>query len=141
MINYAKYLERKGLLEPPHYFNLILGNIACAQADLLHIGVMIRDLPQNSFWSLGGVGDCQLMMNSIAVASDVGVRVGLEDNIWYNAERTRLSRNVDLIRRIHRLAEANERKVMTPGKLRELLNLEPGGGRYGRIYKDTHNPA
>ncbi len=141
MINYAKFLEGKGLLEPPHYFNLILGNIACAQADLLHIGVMIRDLPQNSFWSLGGVGDCQLMMNSIAVASDGGVRVGLEDNIWYNPERTRLSRNVDLIRRIHRLAEANERKVMTPGKLRELLNLEPGSGRYGRIYKDTHNSA
>ena len=141
MINYAKYLERKGLLEPPHYFNLILGNIACAQADLLHVGVMIRDLPQNSFWSLGGVGDCQLMMNSIAVAFGGGVRVGLEDNIWYNPERTRLSRNVDLIRRIHRLAKANERKVMTPGELRELLNLEPGGGRYGRIYKDTHNPA
>ena len=141
MINYAKYLERKGLLEPPHYFNLILGNIACAQADLLHVGVMIRDLPQNSFWSLGGVGDCQLMMNSIAVAFGGGVRVGLEDNIWYNPERTRLSRNVDLIRRIHRLAKANERKVITPGELRELLNLEPGGGRYGRVYKDTHNPA
>jgi 3-keto-5-aminohexanoate cleavage enzyme len=141
MINYAKYLERKGLLEPPHYFNLILGNIACAQADLLHVGVMIRDLPQDSFWSLGGVGDCQLMMNSIAVAYGGGVRVGLEDNIWYDPERTRLSRNVDLIRRIHSLAKANGRKVMTPGALRELLNLEPGGGRYGRIYKDTHNPA
>src|SRR4030067_209021 len=61
MINYAKYLERTGLLEPPHYFNLILGNIACAQADLLHAGLMIRDLPPNSFWSLGGVGDYQLM--------------------------------------------------------------------------------
>lgn len=28
MIDYARYLERKGLLEPPHYFNLLLGNIA-----------------------------------------------------------------------------------------------------------------
>jgi len=34
------------ILEPPHYFNLLLGNIACAQADLLHTGVMIRDLPE-----------------------------------------------------------------------------------------------
>ncbi len=32
MINYGKYLEKKGILEPPHYFNLLLGNIACAQA-------------------------------------------------------------------------------------------------------------
>ncbi len=48
MINYAKYLEGKGLLEPLHYFNLLLGNIACAQADSSHAGIMIRDLPENS---------------------------------------------------------------------------------------------
>ena len=30
MINYAKYLIRKGWVQPPYYFNLILGNIACA---------------------------------------------------------------------------------------------------------------
>lgn len=140
MINYAKYLESKGLLEPPHYFNLILGNIACAQADLLHASVMIRDLPPNSLWSLGGVGDYQLMMNSIAVAAGGGVRVGLEDDIWYDPSRTRLARNVDLVSRIHRLAEANEREIMTPGELRELLNLEAGNGRYGRIYDKADTP-
>lgn len=134
MINYAKYLERKGLIEPPHYFNLILGNIACAQADLLHVSVMLRDLPPNSLWSLGGVGDYQLMMNSIAIAIGSGVRVGLEDNIWYDPARTKLARNSELIRRIHRLAEANERKIMKPAELRRLLNLEDGHGRYGRVY-------
>ena len=136
MINYAKYLERKGLLEPPHYFNLLLGNIACAQADLLHAGLMVRDLPPHSYWSMAGVGDAQLMMNAIAIASGGGVRVGLEDNIWYDSSRTKLARNADLIRRIHRLAEASEREVMTPGELRTLLHLENGDGRYGRIYKE-----
>ena len=136
MINYAKYLERTGLLEPPHYFNLLLGNIACAQADLLHAGVMIRDLPPNSVWSLAGIGDSQLMMNSIAIAAGGGVRVGIEDNIWYDPGRTKLARNADLIRRIHGLAEANEREVMAPGELRKLLNLEDGNSRYGRIYKE-----
>lgn len=135
MINYAKYLESKGLLEAPHYFNLIIGNIACAQADMLHVGVMVRDLPLNSLWSLGGVGDCQLMVNSIAVAIGGGVRVGLEDNIWYATNRTKLAKNADLIHRIHRLAEANERKVMTARDLRNLLNLEAGNGQYGRVKK------
>lgn len=132
MINYAKYLERKGMLEPPHYFNLLLGNIACAQADLLHVGIMIRDLPENSFWTLAGIGNYQLMMNSVAIVSGGGVRVGLEDNIWFDKARTRLATNSDLLRRIHKLAEASERKVMSPGKLRELLNLQPGNGKYGR---------
>jgi len=133
MINYARYLELKGLLEPPHYFNLLLGNIACAQADLLHTGIMIRDLPPNSLWSLAGIGDDQLMMNSIAIGAGGGVRVGLEDNIWYDPGRTRLARNADLVHRIHRLAESNERKIMTPSELRKLLKLEDGNGRYGRI--------
>jgi 3-keto-5-aminohexanoate cleavage enzyme len=72
----------------------------------------------------------------MAVAIGGGVRLGLEDNIWYDPARTRLARNADLIRRIHRLAEANERKIMAPAELRALLNLEPGDGRFGRIYQD-----
>jgi len=106
---------------------------------LLHAGMMIRDLPPNSYWSLAGIGDAQLMMNSIAIAASGGVRVGLEDNIWYDSDRTKLARNADLVRRIHRLAEDNERKVMTPCELRKLLNLKDGNGRYGRIYKGPHN--
>lgn len=137
MINYAKYLEKKGLLEPPHYFNLFLGNVACAQADLLHAGMMVRDLPPNSYWSMAGIGDFQLMMNSIAIAAGGGVRVGLEDNIWYDSGRTKLARNTDLIRRIHRLAEDNERRIMTPRELRKLLNLEAGNGRYGRVFRGS----
>ncbi len=132
MINYAKYLEKKGTLEPPHYFNLILGNIACAQADLLHAGIMIRDLPADSFWSLGGIGNSQLIMNSIAIAAGGGVRVGLEDNYWYNPERTKLASNSDLLKRIHTLAQANERNVMKPSTLRKLLKLRKGHGDYGR---------
>jgi uncharacterized protein (DUF849 family) len=132
MINYAKYLESKGLLQPPHYFNLLLGNIACAQADLLHAGVMIRDLPPQSYWSLAGIGDAQLPMNAVAIAMGGGVRVGLEDQIWYDKGRTRLARNTDLLKRIHALADANERTLMTPSELRQRLNLQAGNGDYGR---------
>jgi uncharacterized protein (DUF849 family) len=134
MINYAKYLQKKKLLEPPHYFNLLLGNIACAQADLMIAGLMVRDLPPSSYWSFAGIGNAQLMMNSLAIAAGGGVRVGLEDNIWLDKERTRLATNSDLLRRVHRLAESNDRKIMAPGELRKLLKLEPGSGAYGREF-------
>jgi len=134
MINYAKYLQRKGLLTPPHYFNLIVGNIACAQADLLHIGVMVNDLPPQSLWSLGGVGDAQFPVTTLAVIFGGGVRVGLEDNVWFDAARTRLASNADLLRRTHEVAAMAGRKVMAPAKLRELLQLEKGFGQYGRAH-------
>jgi uncharacterized protein (DUF849 family) len=139
MINNAKYLKRKGLLEPPHYFNLLLGNIACAQADLLHVGVMLKDLPAQSYWSLGGIGDAQLMINSIAIAYGGGVRVGLEDNIWYDKRRNKLVRNAELLQRIHTLAEINGREIMSPCEFRRSLNLEDGNGRYGRVYKQSED--
>lgn len=135
MINYAKYLEKLELIEPPHYFNLLVGNIACAQANLLHVGVMINDFPPQSYWSLAGIGNVQLMINSIAIACGGGVRVGLEDNIWLDSKRTKLACNLDLIKRIHRIAQANEKLIMPPAELRRLLALEDGTIGYGRVYK------
>jgi len=127
MVNFAKYLNRKGIIQPPHYFNLLLGNIACAQADLLHAGIMVRDLPENSHWCMAGIGDSQLSMNAIAIATGGGVRVGLEDNIWYDLERTKLATNADLVKRIHYFANANEREFMTPSECRKKLGLRAGG--------------
>ncbi len=132
MINYAKYLIKKNLLSPPYYFNLLLGNIACAHADILYAGLMIKDLPENSYWSLAGIGEDQLKMNSVSIAIGGGVRIGLEDNIWFDAERTILARNIDLLKRIHELAQANGRKVMKAEEFRQKLHLEPGFGKYGR---------
>jgi len=132
MINYAHYLAKKSLIAPPYYFNLLLGNIACAQADLLHAGLMIRDLPERSFWSLAGIGDSQLPMNSVAIAMGGGVRVGLEDTIYFDARRTRLARNKDLLKRVHALAAEHVRPVMTSRELRQLLHLKAGNGQYGR---------
>jgi len=134
MINYAKYLTKKTLIEPPYYFNLLFGNVACSQANLLHSGVMINDLPEASLWSLAGIGNEQLKMNSLSIAFGGGVRVGLEDNIWYDTARTKLATNSELLERVHFIAEANERQVMPPKVFREKMKLAPGNGEYGRKF-------
>jgi uncharacterized protein (DUF849 family) len=124
MINYAKYLIRKNLIMPPYYFNLILGNIACAQANLLSLGLMIKELPQDAVWSAGGVGNFQLPTNAMALIAGGGVRVGLEDNIWFDEERTRLASNRDLVERILLIAKAMGRRPYTQAEARNLLGLE-----------------
>jgi 3-keto-5-aminohexanoate cleavage enzyme len=123
MINYAKYLIRKGLLVPPYYFNLILGNIACAQADMLHLGLMVKDLPKESIWSVGGVGDSQLQMNALSIVAGGGVRIGLEDNIWYDSDRTILATNRDLVERIILIARTLGCRPYTPSEARAVLGL------------------
>ena len=132
MINYAKYLEKKGLIQAPFYFNLLLGNISCAQANLLHAGMMLNDLPKDALWSLAGIGNAQLKMNSISLAIGGGVRVGIEDNIWFDNARTKLASNSDLLKRVHTIANANGRALMTPREFRIKMNLKSGNGSYGR---------
>jgi uncharacterized protein (DUF849 family) len=123
MINYANYLIRKGLLTTPYYFNLILGNIACAQANMLNLGLMIKELPQGAIWSVGGIGKYQLPMNVMAIIAGGGVRVGLEDNIWWDEDRTYLATNCELIERVLRIAEEIGRKPYSQAEARSLLGV------------------
>jgi uncharacterized protein (DUF849 family) len=129
----------KDLLRPPYYLNILLGNIAFAQADIIFTGIMIRDLPEDSVLSLAGIGDHQLKMNSFAITIGGGVRVGLEDNIWYNGSRAVLARNIDLVERIHILAKATNRGIMRSEEFRQRLKPEPGNGKYGRKFDLTNS--
>jgi len=124
MINYAKYLYKKNLIKPPFYFNLILGNIACAQANILNLGLMIHELPDDSIWSVGGVSDAQLKMNMNGIINGGGVRVGLEDNIYLTAKRDRLATNQDLVKRIYDIANALEIPIATPKDTRAILGIK-----------------
>jgi uncharacterized protein (DUF849 family) len=139
MINYAKYLIKKGLLTPPYYFTLLLGNIACAQANLMHLGYMINELPDDSFYSVAGIGNAQLPMNAVSIAYGGGVRIGLEDNIWFDDERTILATNPDLVKRIVSIAKAMGRVVMDPRTFRNLLSISsaPRNKRAPGIKKTT----
>jgi uncharacterized protein (DUF849 family) len=92
---------------------------------------MIRDLPERSWWSLAGIGDSQLSMHAVAIAMGGGVRVGIEDNIYFDRHRTTLARNIDLLKRVQKIAWANGRTVMSSHELRKRLKLKPGGGTYG----------
>jgi len=124
MINYAKYLITKKLIKPPFYFNLLLGNIACAQADMKHLGLMVSELPENSIWATAGIGNSQLKMNVLSIVSEGGVRIGLEDNIWFDEERTALATNYSLIKRIVEIANVIGYRPYTIQEARNLLELD-----------------
>lgn len=123
MVNFAKILIDKGLIAPPFYFNILLGNPGTAQATLLHLAAIVGDLPPQSIWSLAGIGRFQTRANALGVVMGDGVRVGLEDNLWLDAGRTRLATNEELVRRVVRQAAALERPVATPHGVRAMLGL------------------
>jgi len=130
MINYSKYLIEKKILKAPYYYNILCGNIASSQADISYLGLMIKDLPEKSLWALAGLGKEQLKMNTVAIAIGGGVRVGIEDNIWYNSKQKTLATNIELVARIHRIANEFEREIMSPKEF----------GNMGFYNKKNNNP-
>jgi 3-keto-5-aminohexanoate cleavage enzyme len=120
MINYGQYLIQKGVITGPFYWNLLFGNIAGFQANLLHISTAIQQLPGDHVVALGGLGDYQLSVNAIAVACGYGVRTGIEDNIWWDRKRTRLCTNIELLNRIHDLIEFHQNELYLSTELGNL---------------------
>jgi uncharacterized protein (DUF849 family) len=123
MINFAHYLIKKELLRPPFYFNLLFGNLFSAQPNLPSVGSMIHALPEEATWALAGLGNCQLAINTTAIAHGGHVRVGLEDNIYFDEQRKTLSTNEMQLRRVLDIASAFGRSIATPSEAREIIGM------------------
>ena len=122
MVNFAHVLKKEGLLPGPVVANLFFGNVAGMQATLPEVGLAVERLPDGATWSGAGLGDFQLTAQSLAVAAGGGVRVGLEDGIWFDRARTRLATNPMLVERVHRLLDVHDRVAMKPDELRARLH-------------------
>jgi uncharacterized protein (DUF849 family) len=124
-VNYAAYLIRKGVLRPPHYFNLVMGSLGTAPLDLTGMGYMVSLLPPGSTWAAAGIGRFQLDANLMAIAAGGHVRVGLEDNPYYDRGRLELADNARQVRRIVRIAREVGREPATPRQARQIIGLPP----------------
>ena len=69
----------------------------------------------------GGIGDSQLGMNTMSLVAGGGIRVGLEDNIWFDKDRTKLATNRELVERILVIAKAMGKTPYTHKEAREIL--------------------
>lgn len=123
MVNYAHFLAHKGLIKPPFYFNLILGNVATAQARPAQLGLMMSELPTGSIWAGGGVGAAQLTMNAMGMLFGHGARVGLEDYLWLDSERQHLATNSEMVKRCTDLAATFGKHAALPQEVRTALGL------------------
>ena len=121
MINYGNYLIKKYQLTAPIYWNLIVGNIFGAQPQFSQLGAMLEQIPTTHYVSLGGVGEYQLETNALAIAKGLGVRVGLEDNLWFDLQRSQAASNQSLLQRVHALMQLQQKELM-PSRDLNLYN-------------------
>lgn len=122
MVANALWLEKKGLLTPPLHFDLVLGVPGGLPASVKNLLFVVESLPEESTWSVAGIGSQQLTMAVSAIILGGHTRVGLEDNIYI--KKGELSKgNVPLVERVVRLADELGREVASPEQARDILGL------------------
>ncbi|MBF0624071.1 MAG: 3-keto-5-aminohexanoate cleavage protein [Magnetococcales bacterium] len=128
MVNMAHYLIRRGLLTPPYYFNLLLGNITTAQARPDHLAALVNALPEPAVWCVSGLGRTRRAGHALGLTWGHGVRVGLEDDLWLDDARQRPATNRDLVAGVVEQGAALGRTPATPAQVRSWLRLPAGRG-------------
>jgi uncharacterized protein (DUF849 family) len=117
MVNYTKYLISKNILKPPFYMNVILGNIYNAQSDLSSLAAIKSAIPHNVTTCIGGIGNQQLKSNIIGLLEFDGIRIGLEDNLYYKGKIK--ATNIELLKRAYRIMDELEMECVSSKELRE----------------------
>ena len=124
MIQTTKVLMKRCVLVEPYYCNLLLGSMFSAPGTLFDLAHMVRSLPPGVVWSAAGIGRFQLKMNFAAVLMGGHVRVGLEDNLYYDHDRKTLATNRMLVQRVADFARHIGREVATPREARSMIGLK-----------------
>ena len=117
MLNYTNYIISKNILTPPYHINIILGNMYNGQCDLGTLSTIKNNLPSNSFTCLGGIGSQQLKSVTYGLLDFDGIRIGLEDNLYYKGKEK--TTNMMLLKRAHRIMNELDMKHYTSEELKE----------------------
>jgi uncharacterized protein (DUF849 family) len=123
MIDYSHYLIEKGILQPPFYYNVLLGSLGTVSATPLNLALMVNALPATAIWAGAGIGRFQFQVNSLAVAMGGHVRVGLEDALYMDPAKSDLADNPRLVERIVRIGRAMGREPASPAEARRIIGL------------------
>ena len=116
-------LIKKEILKPPFFINIILGNIASAQADFGTISNFLYNVPKGAIVCFGGIGKSQEKAHLMSIANYGlrGVRVGIEDNL--KDQKNNYLSNIQEVKKINSICKILNIEIIKPKDLRKILKL------------------
>lgn len=116
-------LIRRGLIDPPPYFQLCMGVRWGMEATPENLVFMKSKLPSEAVWSALGVARAQLPMITMASLMGGNVRVGFEDNLFLK-QGVLAASNAQLVEMAKDMVERLGYEVAKPGEARRILGLK-----------------
>ena len=123
MIVTALRMRDEKKLDDPLYFQFVLGTPWGAPATPKSFLHLYEHIPSNANWSVIGIGRGHLPMSMMGLIMGGHIRVGMEDNIYY--EKGVLAKtNAQFVERVVRISREYGREVASPAEARKILGLK-----------------
>jgi len=121
-LNEAYRLIGKDILDPPYYINVILGPGTFTIPRPKNLLNMVQNLPEESEFNVLATGKHQLPLTTMGAIMGGHVRVGMEDNLYYERGQP-VESNAQLVERSAGIIERLGRELATPDEAREILGM------------------
>jgi len=115
-------LMQSNLVNAPYLIQTVMGSQTASYPTPENVIQLLKELPTETVWLCSGIGPFQLPMTTLAILMGGHVRVGLEDNLYYNRGR-KFRDNAEAVERTVRIAQELNREVAKPAQVRQLLGL------------------
>ena len=116
-------LHKKGLIEGPLHFGLVLGVNGGMSGEARDFHFMRESLPVTATDSVAGIGRYEFSLAELSIQYGGHVRVGLEDNLFI--EKGVLAKsNAELVEKVVKIAKSYGRGIATPAEARKILQIE-----------------
>lgn len=106
----ARRMVERGLLPKPSFANVIFGNMYNSPSDAASVASVLSAVWDGCDLCFGGIGRDQLRSNLLGLLYARGVRIGLEDNLYYEGRQR--ATNSQLLGRLRRMMSEMGLKVM-----------------------------
>lgn len=126
MIYNSLYYVKKGILDTPAHYQLVLGAAGGTAATVENLVYLKNLLPEGCTWSALGIGKGHIPIMLATLAMGGHVRVGMEDNVYFGSGELAKS-NAQLVTRTANIIREMGGKVATPEEAREILGVKRRG--------------
>lgn len=118
----SRILIKEGLLKPPYHYGFVMNVPGALPYDHKNLSDMISQLPQESEFTLMGIGRAHLPAIFGALSFGGNIRVGYEDNI-YISRGIVASSNAEFVQRAARLVKEAQKEIASPSDVRKFFGL------------------
>lgn len=124
MIDMALRLHKKGFIQIPMHFDLVMGVNGGISGDLRDFVFLRHSLPAGATYTVAGIGRYEFPLAMAAIIDGGHVRVGFEDNVFLSKGVLAKS-NGELVAKVVRMAKELGREIANPAEARQILGLKP----------------